>query len=107
MALKLRFITLKTSSKPLILHRQNRTWQKIRAVKLLPSVTARILAGKYVSYGLAIFTDISETTVLRLKDFLWLFAGLIVVSWFRMYMLQGYQAGFVTSKEREWSRAAI
>ena len=36
--------TLKTSSKPLILHRQNETWQEIRAVKLLPSVTARILA---------------------------------------------------------------
>src|SRR3984885_5706339 len=46
MALKSRSITLKTSSKPLILHRQNRTWQKIRAVKLLPSVTARILADK-------------------------------------------------------------
>jgi len=43
-ALKSRSTTLKTSSKPLILHRQNRTWQKIRAVKLLPSVTARILA---------------------------------------------------------------
>ena len=55
-----------------------------------------------MSYGLAIFTDISETTVLRLKNFLWLFAGLVLMSWSRMYMLQGYQAGFVTSKEREW-----
>ena len=46
-ALKSRSITLKTSSKPLILHRQNGTWQKIRTVKLLPSVTVRILAAAY------------------------------------------------------------
>ena len=38
LALKSRYITLKTSSKPLILHQQNRTWQKIRTVKLLPRV---------------------------------------------------------------------
>ena len=45
MALNSGSTTLKTSSKPLILHRQNGTWQEIRAIKLLPSVTARILAG--------------------------------------------------------------
>ena len=44
MTLKSRSTTLKISSKPLILRRQNETWQEIRAVKLLPSVTARILA---------------------------------------------------------------
>ena len=45
-ALKSRSTTLKISSKPLISHRQNRTWQKIRTVKLLPSVTVRILSAE-------------------------------------------------------------
>ena len=44
------------SSKPLILHWQNETWQKIRTVKLLPRVTVRILSAVT-----AVATAVTET----------------------------------------------
>ena len=63
-ALKSRSTTLKTSSKPLILHRQNETWQEIRAVKLLPSVTARILA----EFNHPFFLKRNSKNIYRTKD---------------------------------------